>query len=168
MTAKDHAFYLSVKWRLTIILPFYRKWEGVYCADARPALKWSKSFTFILTPLDAGCCPLNRKSVKKGLSILSPLYRMGKNILSVSADFNQKEEWHNGKSQMEKKMCVMRREECSKIYWKILLCVNIFVLPRVSIRGVWEQTLILVTFCIWPWRCLSLSLSEAAFFFLMA
>lgn len=58
----------------------------------------------------------------------------------------------------------MRRKECSKIYWKFLLCVYIFVLPCVWIRGVWEKTLILRTFCIWPWRCLSLSLSEAAFF----
>lgn len=55
---------------------------------------------------------------------------------------------------------VMRRDECSKIYWKILLCIS--VLLWVCIGGVWKQTLILVTLCIWPWRHLSLSLSEAA------
>lgn len=91
-----------------------------------------------------------------------PPYRTGKNSLSVSADFILKEvlQW---KKSNEKKN-VMRRKECSKIYWKYLLCVYIFVLPPVWIRGVWEKTLILRTFCIWPWRCLSLSLSDAAFF----
>lgn len=108
--------------------------------------------------LDAGCCPLNRVCKGRPGHFVSP-YRTGKNSLSIAADFNQKEVVQCKKSNEN----VWWEEKNSLRSTEKFYCVYVFVLPWVWIRIVWEQTLILVTFCIWPWRRLSSSLSEAAY-----
>lgn len=71
--------------------------------------------------LDSGFCPLNREYKRRPGHFVLP-YRTGKNSLSIAAACNQKEvlQW---KKSNEK--CVMSRGECSKIYWKIRLCVKL-------------------------------------------
>lgn len=124
-------------------------------------MKRFKPSKFNLTHLDAWVAVAHLMKCVKACTFVRfilPSHRTVKNSLPIIAGFKQRE-----RGTISPMKNAVEHAECWRSIENYIVSVYLCAQVSVCIRGVWEQTLLILTYCSWPWGCLYSSLSDAAF-----